>query len=194
MIGKIYIGIDEVGRGALAGPLVLAAVAARVPKPRLFDAPGPLRDSKRLTSRQREAWYYYLKKHPAIQWRIARITPRVIDRINISQAAHCAALRLTHRLTPRQSSFFVSLDGGIILPNKIPHQTIIRGDEKIPLIALASIMAKVTRDRAMVRLHKKDPRYGFAVHKGYGTRAHRANMGRFGYSKYHRQSFIIHKT
>lgn len=185
------LGIDEVGRGALAGPLVLAGLlikkSFRIRQKKL----GRLKDSKKLVKSRREAWSRYLTTHPQILWAKTRITPAVIDRINIARAADRAALRLVKKLVPDTRRFFVYLDGGINLPEYIPHRTIIKGDEKIKAIAAASIIAKVSRDCAMIRLHKKDPRYRFDIHKGYGTKLHRSLIRKFGYSPRHRKSFVI---
>lgn len=192
---RITIGIDEVGRGALAGPVVLAAVACR----RRLSAGqagirwshpelGRIRDSKKLSPRRREAWSHYLRNHPALEWRIARVGPQVIDRINIARAADLAAHRLVKRIGPR-SSYWVWLDGGLRLPAHIPHQSLTRGDERIPLIAAASIIAKVWRDRHMVRLGRRFPIYGFSRHKGYGTALHRRMIRSHGPSAHHRLSF-----
>ena len=185
------IGIDEVGRGALAGPVVLAAVSSRSARAWRHPKLGRIRDSKKLSPKRREHWAVYLQTHPAVSWKIARVTPRVIDRINISQAANLAARRLVSRLALRERSYFVYLDGGLILPDGIPHETIIRGDEQVPAIAAASIIAKVWRDRFMKRLGRKFPHYKFSVHKGYGTRDHRTAILRHGFSEAHRQSFVL---
>ncbi|MDO8560708.1 MAG: ribonuclease HII [bacterium] len=188
---KIIIGIDEVGRGALAGPVVVAGFAARG---RFFPRNsnlGALRDSKKLTPKKREKWFEYFLSKPELRWEVSRVTPKIIDRVNISVAANMASLRVIKKLGLRGKGFFVYLDGGLRLPENIPHRSIIKGDEKIKVIAAASIMAKVTRDRAMRHLHKKDRRYRFDIHKGYGTELHRELIGRHGYSDNHRKTFIL---
>ncbi|MDP3727413.1 MAG: ribonuclease HII [bacterium] len=185
---RVTIGIDEVGRGALAGPVVLAAVAlsGRISwqHPRL----GRIRDSKKLTPKRREAWFRYLAAHPAFAWRVARVGPTVIDRINITRAANLAAYRLVRRTAP-DGNAFAWLDGGLALPPHIPHRALIKGDEHKPLIAAASIIAKVWRDRHMARLANSLPAYGFEIHKGYGTYRHRRMLRRHGLSAVHRWSF-----
>ena len=187
---RITIGIDEVGRGALAGPVVLAAVLLTGPIRWTHPGLGRIRDSKKLTPRRREAWVRYLTTHPAIVWHVARVGPAVIDRINIARAANLAAHRLVSRAQPERGRMFVWLDGGLALPQHIPHRALVKGDERKPLIAAASIIAKVWRDRLMVRMAAVFPRYGFEVHKGYGTRRHRAMVQRYGPSVLHRASFI----
>lgn len=188
---RITIGIDEVGRGALAGPVVLAGVRVLGPVRWSHATLGRIRDSKKLTPRMREIWFSCLTTHPAIQWRVAKVSHSVIDRINISQAANLGALRLVKQLVIRRTSFvtFVWLDGGLVLPDAIPHRALVRGDERMPIIAAASIIAKVWRDRAMVRLARCIPDYGFEIHKGYGTRKHFSAIANHGPSRVHRKSF-----
>lgn len=188
---KTIIGIDEVGRGALAGPLVLAGIATHHPFHYQKRALGPIKDSKKLTAQKRVAWLEHFRGRPEIRRAVTRICPRVIDRVNISRAASIGARRLFKKLAPARGGVFVYLDGGLEFPETIPHRTIIKGDEKIKIIAAASIVAKVARDRIMVRLHKKDPRYDFHIHKGYGTKLHRQKMRQFGYSDFHRRSFAF---
>lgn len=188
-MGKVTtIGIDEVGRGALAGPVVLAAVMTRRRVRWVHPRLGRIRDSKKLTPRQREAWFGYLTTHPSVAWRVARISPAVIDRINIARAANLAAYRLVRRTAPAEGAF-VWLDGGLALPSHVRHCALIRGDERLPMIAAASIIAKVWRDRLMRRLAAKLPAYGFEIHKGYATPYHRRMLKRHGPSTIHRRSF-----
>lgn len=192
---RFQIGIDEVGRGALAGPVVVAGVLSRR-NFHCFDAGlGQLRDSKKLSPKKRVKWFQYLIKRPDIAYAVARSAPAVIDRINISRAANRAAHRVCEKLLSGSrmngARLFAFLDAGLSLPKHIPHRAIIRGDEKIKLIAAASIIAKVYRDRLMRRLHKKDPRYGFDAHKGYGTALHRNRIQKYGYSGFHRKSFTL---
>ena len=203
---RYIIGIDEVGRGPLAGPVVVCAVAL----PAALAQKGAmrshstnkislLRDSKKLTPKQRETWYAHLTKHPKISYAVARVYPRQIEKRNISQAANLAAHRAFTRLTAHYklptTNSKVFLDGGLYLKNKkhstaFGARTVVKGDEKIPAIAAASIIAKVTRDRFMARLAKRYPKYGFEIHKGYGTRVHLAAIRRLGPSPIHRKTFI----
>ena len=191
MSKRLILGIDEVGRGALAGPLVLAGMMARRPFRYQKRALGPLKDSKKLTAKKREAWSRHLLGRTGLHSAITRVWPKVIDRVNISRAASIGARRLFKKLAPERAGVFVYLDGGLEFPEEIPHRTIIKGDEKIKIIAAASIVAKVARDRIMTRLHKKDPRYDFHIHKGYGTKLHCRRIRRFGYSALHRRSFVL---
>ncbi len=188
---KYIIGIDEVGRGPLAGPVVVGGIKLKVKSSKLKVLHN-IRDSKKLSAKQREEWFRVLINHPKIEWAVARVWPKIIDRINITQAANLGALRVCCKLSlPRGKLSLqqVLLDGGLHLPQCIPHRTIIKGDEKIPVIAAASIIAKVTRDRILLRLHKRYAQYGFDAHKGYGTKVHRAKIKEFGKSAVHRKSF-----
>jgi ribonuclease HII len=230
-MNEFVIGIDEVGRGALAGPVVVAAVLIRrrYAPDRTTTPAVPLRDSKKLSARQREAWASVIAEDPAIDFAVARVYPRGIERMNISRAANLAAARAYRRLTlhrrlptadtdraaPRRrdsgrrgsrpsahsreladekiASVRIFLDGGLFLgngPQPTNARTIVKGDEKIPAVAMASIIAKVARDRFMVRLAKKYPQYGFAAHKGYGTARHYAALRKYGPSASHRRTFL----
>jgi len=189
---KYIIGIDEVGRGALAGPVVVAAAALVVG--RRFNK---LRDSKKLSAKQREAWHLFFKENPAIDFAVARVYPRRIETMNISRAANLAAERAYKKLMAihgsRLGKAHIFLDGGLFLGNgERPGsaKTIVKGDEKIPAIAIASIIAKVTRDRFMVRLAKKYPAYGFETHKGYGTKEHYRALKKNKPCDAHRSTFL----
>lgn len=213
---KYIIGIDEVGRGALAGPVVVAATLIGSRKiPGMHRALGKLKDSKKLSPRRRAAWFAYFKSRPAIQFAVARVYPRRIEKMNISRAANLAAFRAYKKIIGKYRSRITNtrifLDGGLFLGNsgKNPStgsttlttgrcarsgrmivKTIIRGDEKIPAVAIASIIAKVHRDRFMCRLAKKYPAYGFETHKGYGTKAHYKALKKHGPCDVHRSTFL----
>jgi len=194
---RYIIGIDEVGRGALAGPVAVAAVA--MPKNLGFKIKnlGKLRDSKKLTPLRRELWFEYFKNHPQITYSLARVYPRVIERKNISKAANTAALRALTRLCSKKRinprKCLILLDGGLYVGNSgsVPNaRTVIKGDERFATVKIASIIAKVSRDRFMKRLAKKYPRYGFEVHKGYGTKMHFRAIRKHGPSPAHRLTFL----
>ena len=183
------IGIDEAGRGPLAGPVVVAGVKlkSRNKNLKIFRH---IRDSKKLSQKQREEWFSLLTAHPALDWAFSKVWPKVIDRINIAKAANLGAERVYRRLAQGVTLPAV-LDGSLYLSRHIPHEVIIKGDENISVIAAASIIAKVTRDKTMLRLHKKYPQYRFDLHKGYGTKLHKILLKQFGASKIHRKSFKI---
>ena len=176
-------GVDEVGRGCLAGPVVAAAVVLDPTQ----HIPG-LRDSKLLTSTAREYLYIQIIGC-ALAWNVSEIKPREIDRINIREATFAAMRKAILALHPPPD--FVLIDGSGIPSLAIAQRGLIKGDRRCAAIAAASIVAKVTRDRYMCLLHKQDSRYGFDRHKGYGTTAHIEAIRRFGYSSAHRRSFRL---
>ncbi|MGD1003320.1 MAG: ribonuclease HII [Minisyncoccia bacterium] len=203
------VGIDEVGRGALAGPVTVAAVMlATDVRGRVKNTPfRKLKDSKKLSVPRREFWAGELRRHPQARFAIARVYPRGIERSNISVAANRAALSALLRLLkkykfPPQTPVF--LDGGLYLGSKTRQQkpsaacgaakinakTVIKADERIPAVAAASIIAKVSRDAYMRRLAKRYPQYGFDVHKGYGTAAHLRAIKKHGPCDVHRLTFL----
>ena len=173
-------GADEVGRGALAGPVVAAAV---VLDPRRHIA--GLRDSKLLTATRREQLYAEITA--IARWTVAAASPAEVDRLNVHRASLDALRRAVELLAPPPA--FALIDGFRVPGLGVPQRGIVGGDRRCAAIAAASIVAKVTRDREMVRLHRIDPRYGFDRHKGYATRVHRDAIARFGYSDVHRRSF-----
>jgi ribonuclease HII len=200
------IGIDEVGRGALAGPVVV--VAALVPARRsawltrrALRECGPLKDSKKLTPAQREAWCAQFKNNPETRFAAARIYPRGIERLNISRAANRAAGRALAGLVRNYGIELertqIFLDGGLFVDSRKAQEkllpraaTVVKADEKIPAVAAASIVAKVSRDRFMAKLARRYPSYLFDVHKGYGTKVHRAALAKAGPCDAHRLTFI----
>jgi len=174
-------GVDEAGRGSLAGPVFAAAV---VLDPRRH-VPG-LRDSKLLTAAARQRLYEVIVSTSAA-WAVAWADPGEIDRINIHQASLTAMRRAITQIVPLPD--FVLADGFAIAGLMMAQRAVVGGDRVSSTIAAASILAKVTRDRAMVALHEADPRYGFDRHKGYATAEHLAAVARHGYSDAHRRSF-----
>jgi ribonuclease HII len=188
------IGIDEAGRGPLAGPVVVGGVKCE--KRNLHILKG-IKDSKQLTARKREEWFLKLTRHPDIEWAVAKIWPATIDKINIYQATLLGAKRVCAKLSfggKKLSLAHIILDGSLYLPRHIPQQTIIKGDEKIPIISAASIIAKVVRDQTMFRMHKKYPKYRFDIHKGYATKMHRKFVVQFGPCEIHRKSFSFSRV
>lgn len=179
-------GIDEAGRGPLAGPVVAAAVIL----PPDYDIDG-LTDSKKLTARRREELAPAIKQS-AVAWAIARADAAEIDRLNIFQATFLAMRRAVFGLRIMPDT--VEVDGKH-LPNlnfngkQIQGLAIIGGDATVAAISAASVLAKVERDRMMCQLDSAFPQYGFARHKGYGTREHRASLVEFGPCPQHRRSF-----
>ncbi len=174
-------GVDEVGRGCLAGPVMAGAVILH--PDRRIDG---LADSKTCTLAQRERLYDEISRK-CVAWSVAAVETDEIDRINIHQATLQAMRRAVLLLAPLPDAVLVDAFRIPSLP--MAQRGVIGGDRRASAIAAASIMAKVTRDRLMQVLHDADPRYGFDRHKGYATAEHLAAVARFGYSPQHRRSF-----
>ncbi len=182
-------GVDEAGRGPLAGPVV-AAVAilpaswAEAGLPRELEG---LNDSKQLTGIQRERFFAFLTACPEIESAIAESDAALIDEINILQATHRAMNAALAKLTPSPQHALV--DGRPVRTMRVPQTAIVKGDGRSYSIAAASVLAKVTRDRQMREFDRQWPAYGFAAHKGYGTARHLAAIEKFGACPIHRKSF-----
>jgi ribonuclease HII len=174
-------GVDEAGRGALAGPLVAAAVIL----PQGFDCDG-LADSKALTPDQRDRWFDRITAD-AVAISVCRAFPQRIDHRGL-HVSNLALLRSAIR-NLRVCPDFVLTDGFALRGIRVPHLSIKKGDAVTASVAAASVVAKVTRDRTMDRYHRRFPQYGFDHHRGYGTPTHRAAIARFGPSPIHRMSF-----
>jgi ribonuclease HII len=181
-VGFVYVaGVDEVGRGCLAGPVVAAAVVLYPDRA----IPGVC-DSKLMPAVLRERLYDRIVKD-ALAWSVAAADPTEIDRINIHQASLRAMQRAIMALAPLPD--IVLVDAFRVPDLPMAQRGVRHGDRRCSAIAAASIIAKVTRDRQMRELHKRDPRYGFDRHKGYATAEHLIAVARFGYSDMHRRSF-----
>ncbi len=174
-------GIDEAGRGPLAGPVVAAAVIL----PAGFSLPG-LTDSKQLSEKKRDAFYPQIHEQ-AVAVGIGVATAAEIDRLNILQATLRAMQRAVARLTPSPDHLLI--DGITPLPLATSQQTLKKGDSRSLSVAAASVVAKVVRDRIMCSLDRQQPGYGFAKHKGYGTAEHRRAIAELGPSRHHRLTF-----
>lgn len=189
-MAKIMIGIDEVGRGPLAGPMMVGAVAVAGNTVFLEG----IRDSKKLTKLQREKWSKKIwdekKEREDIKIAIVSINPDVIDKFGITASLKLAVSKCLKLVLHTGDEYEIFLDGSLHAPEQYKNQqTIIKGDEKIPVISAASVVAKVYRDDFMVKLHKKYPEYGFDAHKGYGSAMHIAAIKKHGLSASHRKSF-----
>lgn len=182
-------GVDEAGRGCLAGPVVAGAVQIGAADLETL-AVGPLaqaNDSKQLSPRQREALFEVITHEPRIRWGVGQASVEEIDRLNILRATHLAMRRALEALPSLPAHALV--DGLPVRGLPIPHDALVKGDSRSLLIACASILAKVTRDRLCQTLDVRFPGYGFARHKGYGTRAHLEALSRLGPCTAHRRSF-----
>jgi len=203
---KVVVGLDEAGRGPLAGPVVAAAVVvnAKIKKEtsssfgtqksklQLKIKNLKIKDSKQLSEKKREEFYSILTSHPDIKWGIGIVSEKVIDKINILEATKLAmkkALRQAQGKLKRKAEFLI-LDGNFTLNKvKLPQKPIIGADGKVFSCAAAGIIAKVTRDQIMREYHKKYPGYGFDRHKGYGTKLHVRQLEILGPCGIHRKTF-----
>lgn len=179
--GNLLAGVDEVGRGPLAGDVVTAAV--------ILDASKPiegLADSKKLTDKRRQQLALEIREK-ALCWHIARASVEEIDRYNILQATMMAMVRAVDGLSINPE--YVAVDGNRMPPWTYNAETVVKGDDKVPEISAASILAKVCRDGEMIAFDEQYPGYGFAGHKGYGTKQHMGAIEQLGPSPIHRQTF-----
>ena len=179
---SVICGVDEAGRGPLAGPVCAAAVIL----PKDLELPG-LTDSKKLTDRKRRELFPLSQEH-AVAYGIGFATEQEIDEINILQATFLAMQRALDQLAVMPD--LALIDGNREKNFGIPVKTVIKGDSLSANIAAASILAKVSRDNLMVELAETYPQYGFEIHKGYGTKAHYAALREFGPSPIHRMTFL----
>lgn len=178
---RLIAGVDEAGRGPLAGPVYAAAVILSLQTP--IDG---LRDSKSLTTRRRDALFDVIQKN-ALCWAIASASVEEIDSINILQASLLAMRRAVERLMTQPDEIVVD---GLHCPNVcMPARAVVKGDAKEAAISAASILAKVARDREMHTLHEQFPHYRFDLHKGYGTAVHMAALVNHGVTPAHRRSY-----
>lgn len=193
---QYFIGIDEAGRGALAGPVCVGAVLY----PEDFDwreafalitkrGEPKLRDSKKLSAQQRDVLFDYIAEHGRLKHAAAFVGSDVIDAIGIVNAANEAVALAITTLGVSPPKVKILLDAGLRAPGRWLQESFIRGDENVPAISLASIVAKVTRDRHMEDLAPEYAAYGFEKHKGYGTRDHVQAIRKGGLTTIHRQSF-----
>ena len=215
---KRVAGLDEAGRGPLAGPVVAAVVMIKMSKSNLKSKILNLKsnfkgikDSKKLTPKKREEFYKLIVKSPFWEWGVGRVSEKVIDKINILEATKLAMIKAVKNLEKKlqkqlqtNKKFisyifygrrnrtiidFLILDGNFKIGLDIPQKSIVKGDEKVFSCAAASILAKVYRDRIMERYDKKYPRYGFSKHKGYPTKYHLKMLKKYGPCEIHRKTF-----
>ena len=190
--GNLVVGLDEAGRGPLAGPVTACAFAvlwhSRFKISR--DLRG-IRDSKKLTPLKREEFYKILKNDPGVEWGVSHVSEKVIDKMNIFEATKLSMERAVKNLDRKLKKRikFLIIDGNFEINLSFSQKSIVRADEKVFSVMAASIVAKVVRDRKMKQLHKKYPRYHFDLHKGYPTRAHFALLKKYGPCKVHRKTF-----
>ena len=182
-LGKVIAGIDEAGRGPLAGPVVCACVIMPLEKDKLIEG---INDSKKLKEKKREELYEKIIDR-AIAYSIVEIDRKTIDKINILNATKLGMKKALENLSVKPD---IVLTDAVKIETNLPQENIIKGDEKSYNIASASILAKVYRDRLMKKLALKYPLYNFDKHKGYGTKDHIERLKKYGKSEEHRESFI----
>ena len=192
LLMRFILGVDEAGRGPLAGPVSVGVVAV----PEGFDVakefPG-VTDSKKLSEKKREKLFELLEARVLlgdVRFAVEFESAAVIDKEGIVRAIRRALARGVNALAPDAALVTVKLDGSLRAPVEYAQETIIHGDALVPVISLASIAAKVSRDRLMLELAKQYPEYGFEKHKGYGTKAHYDMLEKYGPSVIHRRSFL----
>jgi len=181
------VGVDEVGRGALAGPVVVGAVF--VPLNFKYKFKGLLRDSKKLSLKQREEWFSFIKEKK-IRYAISFVSPKIVDRLNVTGAVNLGALRVVKKINSKVfDKYRLVVDKGIKIKG-FEFESYIKADENFPAVSLASIVAKVYRDRYMRRVSRVFRKYGFESHVGYGTKKHIEVIVKYGALDIHRKSFI----
>jgi ribonuclease HII len=178
---KNIAGLDEAGRGAWAGPVVAAAVALP-PKLKIIG----LRDSKLLSPNKRDKLYSFINKN-ALSIGVGIVSEKIIDKFGIIVATRRAFLRALEKVSFKVD--YLLVDGTEIFKHKLPIDFLIKGDNRVMSIAAASIIAKVTRDSILKDYHNKYPKYGFNLHKGYGTKQHRRRLNKYGVCDIHRLSY-----
>ncbi len=189
---RFMLGVDEAGRGPLAGPVSVGIVAVPEGFNVAQEFPG-VADSKKISEKKREKIFAMLEARSArgdVRFAVEFESAEMIDREGIVRAVHSALSRGVNALAPDAALVTVKLDGALRAPSEYSQETIIHGDALIPIISLASIAAKVSRDRLMLELSARYPEYGFEKHKGYGTKAHYAQLRKYGPSAIHRRSFL----
>ncbi len=189
---KYYIGIDEVGRGPLAGPVTVCALISFGGK--FLEQFAKIKDSKKLTEQKRKEWFTKIKEcknQNLLDFKVFSMGNRAIDKLGIVRCITKSLNRCLDDLKYDSLQTSVMLDGGLVAPKRYVNQeTIIGGDSKEQLIAMASVVAKVSRDWLMTKIADKYPNYGFEKHKGYGTKAHYEAISKFGICDLHRKSFL----
>lgn len=201
---KYIVGIDEVGRGPIAGPVCVAAFCIladdsdNLMEKFKIETNLPLRDSKKLTKKHREKWFSFLqeqKKNKVCDFAVSFVSPENIDKHGIAKciqkALDTSLFNLIKNYNLEPNNYKLILDGGLKAPVEyINQETFIKGDELHPVISLASIVAKVSRDNLMEKFSKEYPEYGFEKHAGYGTKAHYEAIKKHGQTPIHRKTFI----
>lgn len=188
---KYVVGIDEAGRGPLAGPVAAGAVLILEKDFKEVKKIKSVKDSKKLKEKERKAVYAELIKNKKVKWGIGMVSEKAIDRINILEATKLAMIKAVKDLERKNriKADFLIIDGKMKLDLKVNQKSIIKGDDKVFSVSAASIIAKVKRDELMEKYDKKYPGYDFKKHKGYGTKEHLRKIKERGICKIHRKTF-----
>lgn len=182
------VGIDEAGRGPLAGPVCVGAVGAMFKnKEEKLKVLEGIKDSKKLSEKKREGWFKILRENKDFECHFVFVGNEAIDSFGIRKAVLFGVEKVLEKFSKKPD--LVMMDGSLNAPEEYKQETIIKGDEKIPLISAGSIIAKVSRDRVMMNMHKKYPQYCFDEHKGYGTKKHFEKIKEYGFCEIHRKTF-----
>ena len=192
------VGIDEAGRGPLAGPVCVGAVGMMMNvRPATSDLPRwtrwtsellkGVKDSKKLSAKKREEWFKILQESPEFECHHVFVSHEAIDKFGIRKAVIFGVEKVLEKFSRKPD--LVLMDGSLFAPKEYKQETIIKGDEKVPLISAGSIIAKVSRDRVMMNMRKKYPEYCFNEHKGYGTKKHFEKIIKHGFCEIHRKTF-----
>src|SRR3989344_1560690 len=194
---KYIVGVDEAGRGPLAGPVSVSAIVFQSNFYKRHKNSGNSlpegHDSKKLSEKKREEWYEKIKamrKRGKCDFSQSFSGAKIIDKKGIVYAVNLAIARCLRRLNLNPQNTLILLDGSLKAPKIYKQRTIIGGDQREKIIALASVVAKVKRDRKMIRFAKEFPKYAFEIHKGYGTREHYRRIKKYGLSPIHRRSYL----
>lgn len=191
---KYIVGIDEVGRGPIAGPVAVCSFKCMPEFFKTISIKTPLRDSKKLSRKQREQWFMYLeeeKRKGNCDFAVSMVDASWVDKVGIVRSIKKALETSLLKVAKDPTEVSVFLDGGLHAPEQFTHQeTIIKGDVLHPVISCASIVAKVTRDARMYSYAKEYPEYGFENHVGYGTKAHYEALKKHGMTVLHRKTFM----
>ncbi|MDD3292916.1 MAG: ribonuclease HII [Candidatus Pacebacteria bacterium] len=184
---NLIVGIDEAGRGPLAGPVVAAAILINQKDFNLLKNNKLIKDSKQLSEKQRDRAYNFIINK--IKFGTGIVSEKEIDKINIREATKKAMVKAIKSLEKKTKIDFIILDGNMSLDVKYNQKPIIKGDQKVLSCSVASIVAKKTRDKIMIKYDEKYPLYNFKKHKGYGTKEHYSNIKKHGICEIHRKSF-----
>lgn len=189
-----FIGVDEVGRGPVAGPVYVCGLYISTDNlEKIIDFKLPLRDSKKLTEKMRNVWFLRIEefaKNGSLRFVVSKASATQIDKKGISSCVKACVKNCVFKIGAEKQNTKVMLDGGLSVGEGFYEESFVKGDENIPVISLASIVAKVLRDREMSEFSEKYKEYGFQKNKGYGTKAHMDAIQKYGITEIHRKTFL----